>query len=328
MHPLSRTRFTDRAIAAHARRQFGVVSRRQLLAAGISAQQVRTRLRTGRLHQVHRGVYLVGHEVPARFAMEMAALLACGDAAVASHMTAASLWDIVRYPVPGAVCVTIPRGRNATRSGIVIHRADLDPRDTRRRHRMSLTSPPRTILDLAGCGATGKARIDPLAPQRLDDLEQLVAEASYRRLASESELRDQVERNPNKPGGRALRAVLDLPGGPKRTRSRGERAMLRLLREHQITGFEVNAKVAGYEVDFLWADLAFAVEVDGYDGHAGRAAFERDRLKASVLGAHGIAVMPVTGRQIRRDPDGVVARLLAALRERPARRVAGCKGEN
>jgi very-short-patch-repair endonuclease len=53
--------------------------------------------------------------------------------------------------------------------------------------------------------------------------------------------------------------------------------------------------------------------VDGYDGHSGRVAFERDRLKAATLNAHGITVMPVTGRQVRGDPRGVIARLRAAI---------------
>ncbi len=92
--------------------------------------------------------------------------------------------------------------------------------------------------------------------------------------------------------------------------------MLRLLRDKGIDGYEVNEDVFGYEVDFVWRDQRFVVEVDGYDGHAGRVAFERDRLKWAHLEAAGIAVMPITGRQVRADPGGVAARLLEALRHR------------
>jgi very-short-patch-repair endonuclease len=102
-------------------------------------------------------------------------------------------------------------------------------------------------------------------------------------------------------------------GGPRRTRSPAERALLRLLRTRGLTDYETNATVAGHEVDYLWRDERLVVEVDGWDAHSGRVAFERDRLKAAVLRAQGITTMPVTGRQIRRDPGGVVARLLAAL---------------
>ncbi len=89
--------------------------------------------------------------------------------------------------------------------------------------------------------------------------------------------------------------------------------MLRLLRGAGITGFEANARIHGYEVDLLWRDLGLAVEIDGYDAHSGRVAFERDRLKLATLNAHGLTVMPVTGRQLRVDPAGVLSRLRRAL---------------
>jgi very-short-patch-repair endonuclease len=85
------------------------------------------------------------------------------------------------------------------------------------------------------------------------------------------------------------------------------------LRQARITGYETNAWVGGYEVDVLWRRLGFGVEVDGYDAHSGRIAFEHDRLKVATLAAKGVDVMPITGRQLRDDPDGAIARLLAAL---------------
>ena len=204
--------------------------------------------------------------------------------AVLSHRSAASLWNLLPYPAPGDVCITSANGRGATRAGIEAHRKLLNRCDIRRRHGMPLTSPARTILDLAvTLGANDEGRMaHPLEPHLLDELERIVAEAQFRRLAEDAELREQLARNPNRPGVRALRAVLDFPGGPRRTRSSGERALLRLLRAREITGYEVNAVIAGHEVDFLWPDLRLAVEVDGYDAHSGRIAFERDRLKVAV----------------------------------------------
>jgi very-short-patch-repair endonuclease len=90
--------------------------------------------------------------------------------------------------------------------------------------------------------------------------------------------------------------------------------MLRLLRRSRLEGYEINGKIHGYEVDVLWRELDFAVEVDGYDAHSGRIAFERDRLKIATLEANGLAVMPVTGRQLRISEEGVLERLVAALR--------------
>lgn len=177
----------------------------------------------------------------------------------------------------------------------------LGARDIRRRHGLALTSPPRTILDLS-------------LPLNEEGLESVVAEAGYRRLASEAELRAQIEGNRGKRGIGKLRRVLDLPGGPRRTRSRAEQRMLRLLRRAGITGYQTNARIHGYEVDVLWREARLAVEIDGFDAHSGRIAFERDRLKAATLNANGVRVMPVTGRQVERDPDGVLSRLALALK--------------
>ena len=152
-----------------------------------------------------------GHTVAPRLALETAALLACGPRAVLSHRTAAALWELFPYPAKERVCVTVPPGHGAARPNLRIHRTVLDPRDVRRRDGLAVTSPPRTILDLS-------------AELADDDLERIVAEAHYRRLASERELIAQLERNPRKRGARRLRRVLDLPGGPRRTRSPAERA--------------------------------------------------------------------------------------------------------
>ena len=89
--------------------------------------------------------------------------------------------------------------------------------------------------------------------------------------------------------------------------------MLRLLRGAGLTGYELNRRIHGFEVDVLWRELNFAIEIDGYDAHSGRLAFERDRLKVATLKARGLDVVPVTPRQLRDDPEGVLARLLRAL---------------
>jgi very-short-patch-repair endonuclease len=209
-------------------------------------------------------------------------------------MEAASL------PRSAPAWITVPPERRVVRPRIQIRRAAIPRTDVRERDGLSLTSPPRTLLDLS-------ALLDEA------ELESVVAEAQYRRFASEAELKAQLEGSEGKRGVAKLRRVLDLPGGPQRTRSGGERVMLRLLRRAGITGFETNAWIHAYEVDFLWRDANVAVELDGWDGHSGRIAFERDRLKIARLSAHGLTVIPVTGRQLRHDPAGVAERLSQAL---------------
>lgn len=302
-------RSPDLVIAALASRQHGVVSREQLLQAGVTKAQIALRVRNGRLIPLHRGVYLVG-PVPSEFAYSQAALLACGSGAALSHRSAAWLWDLVRYSPCAHPWVTVPVDKHVVRPKIVVHRAPIEPRDIRSRHGLKAVSPPRAVLD---CAATTE---DPY------ELEGIVAEGFFRRRASEQELAQQITRNKGRPGVSLLREILDAEGGPQRTRSGGERWFLRLLRENGFSGFEFNAQVNGKEVDCLWRDLDFCIELDGWDGHSSRLAFERDRLKWAHLDANGIDVMPIATRQAQRDVSGTVERLRAALERRQTRRLA------
>ncbi len=155
---------------------------------------------TGRLHELHRGVYLVGHSVPPPLAAEQAALLAHRNQAVLSHRSAASLWNLLPYPATAPVWITIPPERNPKRPGIETRRARLARRDIRWHQGLPLTSPPRTILDVASLLAK-------------DDLESLVADAHFRHLASEPELHDQLARNRGRRGtGPDARLVVEVDG--------------------------------------------------------------------------------------------------------------------
>src|SRR5213080_1805305 len=90
----SRSRDDDRVVAETAERQHGLVSRKQLAEVGIGKSAVSVRLHTGRLHQVHAGVYAVGHGLLSRRGRWMGAVLATGPSAVLSHWSAAALWMI------------------------------------------------------------------------------------------------------------------------------------------------------------------------------------------------------------------------------------------
>lgn len=230
----------------------------------------------------------------------MAALLACGPDSVLSHRSAGAVWRLLAYPEAARPWVTVPPGRSETRPKIEIVRARLDRRDARAKERLRVTSPPRTVVDLA---------------RGLDDymVEHVIADASFRGLASERELAEQLARCPNRRGNRAVRWALGLERGPRRTRSGGERALLRLLRESGIEGFETNAVIHGREVDFLWRDRNFGVEIDGWDGHKGRIAFERDRAKWAHLKSLGVDVMPVGAQRLDREPAAVVIEIRSVL---------------
>ena len=109
----------DRAVARVAGRQRGLITRAQLAEAGLGRGAIAHRVAEGRLHRVHRGVYLVGHRVPAPLARETAALLAIGVGAVLSHRSAAKLWQM---PVPAVRDVEV---------SLVARRAVFPPRRSR-----------------------------------------------------------------------------------------------------------------------------------------------------------------------------------------------------
>ncbi|MEJ7876625.1 MAG: DUF559 domain-containing protein [Solirubrobacterales bacterium] len=227
-----------------------------------------------------------------------------------SHRSATAIWNLWPYSPKAYPWITVPPEKQLDRPRIVVRRTPLEQADIRTRQGMKIVSPPRAILDCAVL---------------LDDpyeLEAIVADAAVRHLAGESELRKQVAQNAGRPGVGALREILDLEGGPRRTRSGGERWFLSVLRKHRFRGYEVNATIFGKEVDFLWRDQAFCIEIDGWDAHSSRLAFERDRVKWAHLQANGVEVMPIAARQAQRDEAGTVDRLRRTLARKPPQRAS------
>src|SRR5215216_3720705 len=110
----------DLRVAALAEGQHGVVSLIQLKALGFDEAAVWRRLRVGRLHRLNRGVYAVGHRALTAKSHYLAAVLACGPGALASHLTAAVIWGLLRSATK--IEVTVPRGRKP-RAGILVHRS-------------------------------------------------------------------------------------------------------------------------------------------------------------------------------------------------------------
>jgi very-short-patch-repair endonuclease len=290
----------ERAIAERAAQQRGVVTRDQLLDAGLTPAGIDHRLRSGRLHALYRGVYLLGHAVPPPGARELGAVLACGPGSVASHRTAAAMWKLLSH-VPGEVDVTVAGRRCESKCGIRVHRtAALHRRDVRRFHGIPITTPARTLLDLAGTVASR-------------DLERAFAEAHARRLTRRGEMLSVLARVGPRPGVAALRSLIEADAGPAFTRSEAEDRFLALIRAAELPEPEVNVRIGRHQVDVLWRERRLVVEVDGFAFHSSRAAFERDRRRDAELVALGFRVIRVSWREIVDRPEALVARLAAAL---------------
>jgi very-short-patch-repair endonuclease len=273
----------DETIGALAERQHGVVGRTQLLAAGVTVAAIKHRIAAGRLYPLYRGVYAVGHRVLSQRGRWMAATLATDG--VLSHRPAGALWCIRQWH--GRIDVSTPRTR-AKRPGLLVHRAILAPNEITMRDGILVTTPARTLVDLAG------------VLQR-HELQQAINEAERLRLDA-----PHLERYPTKRGTRALRTLAP----PTHTRLDLEARFHTFLNDRRFPAPQTNVLIEGKEVDFAWQDRKLIVELDSWEYHRTRAAFEADRRNDRRLAVAGWTVLRVTWRDLD-DPDALEAELRA-----------------
>ena len=190
-------------------------------------------------------------------------------------------------------------GRNVSGPpAVTVHRVGhLHAADVTRREGIAVTSPARTLLDVA---TTATRR----------ELGRMTDEARILRLVTDHSLTEQFARYPSHRGTKRLRHAAQPE--PKFTRSAAERRLLELIRDARLPEPETNVRVAGREVDFYWPEHRLVVEVDGFAFHGHRAAFERDRRRDAELHGHGVDVIRVTWEQLEREPTALVATLARA----------------
>jgi predicted transcriptional regulator of viral defense system len=293
-----RTRSADALIAELAGRQHGVVARWQLLALGLGHGAIDHRVARGLLHAVHRGVYAVGHAALSRHGVWMAAVLAAGPNAVLSHRSAAALWGIRDG---GGRDVDVTMARDRKRPGIRAHRAALAADEITIEDGIPVTTPARTLLDLA----------EQLTPQRL---ERAVHEAEYRRLTSPLSLEALLTRHQGRRGTKALRAIVDQTNlGSTITKSDLEILFLAFVDQHQIPRPLVNEPIGPYTVDAVWPGHRLAVELDSRQAHQTTRAFEQDRARDRHLQVAGWSVLRITWRQLHEDHATIAAQLRQVL---------------
>ena len=287
----------DARIARHAQRQHGVVTARQLRTLGVSPRARDYRVEVGRLHRIHRGVYAVGHRNVSELALFIAAVAAIGADAALSNTAAAALWTLMNHN--GDVDVTTTRSVKP-RPGIRLHVVrSLPPTDVTRHHGIPVTTPARTILDLA----------DVLEQRKLG---RIVHEAEVQRLVTNAELRARLD---GRAGAAKLRAIVD--EGPVRTRSEFEEATYDLLRRHDFPQPRTNTPLPGLpewlEVDFHFPGTSVVVEADGDRFHRTSWRRRTDARKQATLEAAGFRVIRVTWEQVTADEEQTARRLHRAL---------------
>ncbi|MEY2513129.1 MAG: hypothetical protein QOJ89_487 [bacterium] len=296
-----------RALAALASGQHGVVARRQLLQLGFSRDQL-TRLRqAGRLHDLYRGVYAVGHRVISVKGRWMAAVLACGPGALLSHRSAAALRGL-RRSSPSYVEVTVPSRRGRIDGVRAYISTQIQPQDRDEIDGIPCTSLALTLLQLAS-----------VAPRRA--VEWACDQAEVMEVFDLAAIEDVLERRRGCRGGPLLRAVLTEHAiGTTLTRPGLEELTLTALDGFGIPRAEVNVKLpcgGGYapEVDFLWRAQRLVLETDGGRFHSTRSQIERDRRKEAALVCAGYRVLRATWLQVEREPRSVALMVAAALED-------------
>lgn len=285
---------------ALAREQHGVIARRQLRELGASVRAIEHRLARGRLYRVHRGVYAVGRAELTRQGEWMAAVLACGASAVLSHHSAAAAMG-VRRDRHGRIDVSVVAPRCPRVPGIRVHRRrSLPSVDLGTFHGIPITSPIRTLLDLA-----------PELSAR--ELEAAVNEADKLDLVDVEALRGNLDARSGHRGVARLRDLLDRHSF-RLTDSELERCFLRILRRAGLPLPLTRQRVNGYEVDLFWPELGLVVETDGLRYHRTPAQQAADRRRDQAHAAAGLASLRFTHRQVRFEQDHVERTLVAVAR--------------
>jgi len=280
-----------------------VATTAQLLEAGLTKDGILRRVRAGRLYPLHRGVYAVGHEALTWRSHLIAAVYACGAGGVASHRAAGALHGLARST---AIEITAGRGCKPKR-GVVIHRPrGLETADRATVDHIPVTTVARTLVDLA----------DVLSEDRLA---KALHQAEILRVFDLDALGAATDRAGQRRGrGRLARVLAAYRPEPHFLRSEAERRLERLCTADSLPQPQFNVWVGGYELDAYWPDERFAVELDVFETHGTREAFERDRLRQEDLKLAGIEMTRITGPRLDREPAEVIERVARLLSQRQA----------
>ncbi len=282
-------------IARIAGRAHGVVTRDELLRAGISAQQIRTSMAAGSLIKVHPGVYRVGHAAPSCEATNTAAVKACGPGAALAGAAAAHLLSLTRGPAPPPE--VIARTKRHVH-GVRVRRCRLGPGEVTLHRGIAVTTVARTLIDLA-------AVLD------IDALAAACHEAGVRYRTTPGHVKRVLARHPNAKGAARLRQVLD--GDAHVTLSVIERRFLERLREAGLPLPVTNKPAGGRRVDCRWPERRLTVELDSYTYHRSRHAWERDRRREREAHARGDDFRRYTHGDVMEEPEQMMRELHGLL---------------
>ena len=290
----------DQQVARIAARQHGRIAVDQLISCGLDHSAIRRRVAKGHLHREHTGVYAVGHPGATLHPQIMAAVLAGGEGAFASHWAAATLHGFVRWD-GRRIDVSVPGSGGRARDGIRFRRPRaVTPRDVIRVHGIWASTGARALLEIA--------------PQLSDrQLKRAVRQAQAERVTNVRKIADVLRRANGHKATHRLAAIIATGAAP--TASGDEDIVLDLLLhaglEHPCVNERLVVAAETYYPDLRWARQRLILEIDSA-WHDGPLANELDAARQADLEAAGERVLRTTAEQAIREPRQLIRRLLAA----------------
>jgi very-short-patch-repair endonuclease len=272
----------------------------QLAACGLDKDAVAHRVASGWLHPVFHTIYSVGCGVLPPLALELAALLACGKSSLISHRSAAFVWGLIKE-APAQVEVSVVERECRSRKGIRVHRIkQIDERELRRHEGLWISSPARALLEIAAT----------LPRHGLSDA---VGEGIGGRLVNRAQIEATLARNPGRRGSARLAEVIGDEDATTITRSRAEKAFLKLMRESGLPMPQANQKLGRYVPDFMWREQRLIVEIDSYTFHGGPNGFDSDHDKDLVYREAGFDVLRPTRSHVINEPMRILVLVTQGL---------------
>jgi very-short-patch-repair endonuclease len=273
------------------------------LDAGLTDGGVRHRVRAGRLHPRHRGIYVVGTELLLPGARELSAALACGSEAWVSHRSGGVVMNVMEED-DGDVDVTIAGGGRAHRDGIRLHRSIcLTDADVGTYDGIPVTSPSRTLLDLA----TVLTR---------NDLAWAYNELLIQELITPQQVKEILNRTHGHPGSRLLKAIVERDDDPRRSKGKLAALVRSALKRGRVETPIEEETLYGWRTDFYWPQYGLVLEADGFQFHKGPEAWRRDRRKQADLESRGLRFLRTDWEEAKDRPESLVARVIRAQLER------------
>ena len=295
-------------VAAVARRQHGLLTRSQLAHLGLSQKQVRAWTANGRLERMFPGVVRVAGVPKTREQLLLAAVLWGGAHALVSHRSAGELWgfDGVKGNKPE---ITMPAGELKQSVDIVVHSTRVPMTDRRTRHGIPITTPERTIIDLAGALTAEQLEVAFESARRTRQVTTASVERLLARIGAKG-----------RRGSEAMQQLLTALAHEPAAESALEVLAARMLRASDLPKPRRQASVSAfgrdYRLDFAWPEARVALECDGRKWHEIEADFERDRRRwSAITAATGYRIVWATWRRINASPDQIVGELRRLLRD-------------